>query len=181
MGIAKSFYSRIGERAYEPDVYERLADVLMQQTRYRDAIAVYDTMIKRWPDEPKNPTHLWTIAKPYRCSMCRMPSLQNAITQLNELFNRDSAWAHANRNNPDALAVADGYIEQSLAQVAIDLHMAADQTGAPDQYSRAADLYSQYLNKFPFAKDYYEIQWYLSDTLFKSGRLREAGASTSSC
>ena len=35
-------------------------------------------------------------------------------------------------------------------------------------------LYS-YLNKFPFAKDYYEIQWYLSDTLFKSGRLQEAG------
>ena len=101
---------------------------------------------------------------------------QNAITRLNELFNRDSAWAHANRNNPDALAVADGYIEQSLAQVAIDLHTAANETGDPAQYSRAADLYSQYLNKFPFAKDYYEIQWYLSDTLFKSGRLREAGA-----
>ena len=177
VGIAKSFYSRIGERAYEPDVYERLADVLMQQTRYRDAIAVYDTMIKRWPDEPKNPTYLWTIAKLYRSlDVPDAIASQNAITQLNELFNRDSAWAHANRNNPDALAVADGYIEQSLAQVAIDLHMAADQTGAPEQYSRAADLYSQYLNKFPFAKDYYEIQWYLSDTLFKSGRLREAGA-----
>ena len=146
VGIAKSCYSRIGERAYEPDVYERLADVLMQQTRYRDAIAVYDTMIKRWPDEPKNPTYLWTIAKLYRSlDVPDAIASQNAITQLNELFNRDSAWAHANRNNPDALAVADGYIEQSLAQVAIDLHMAADQTGAPDQYSRAADLYSQYL------------------------------------
>ena len=103
-----------------------------------------------------------------------MPSLLSAA-ELNERLHRDSAWARQPQQ-PDALAVADGYIEQSLAQVAIDLHMAADQTGAPEQYSRAADLYSQYLNKFPFAKDYYEIQWYLSDTLFKSGRLREAGA-----
>jgi len=177
VGVAKSFYSRIGDRDYEPDVYERLADVLMQQTRYSDAIRVYETMIDRWADEPKNPTYLWTIAKLYRSlDIPDNISAQNSITRLNELFNRDSAWAHANRNNPDALAVADGYIEQSLAQVAIDLHTAANETGEPTQYSRAADLYSQYLNKFPFAKDYYEIQWYLADTLFKSGRLIEAGS-----
>jgi len=177
ISVAKAFYSRIGQREYEPDVYERLADVLMQQTRYGDAIRAYETMISRWPDEPKNPTYLWTVAKLYRSlDVPDNVAAQNTITRLNDLFNRDSAWAHANRNNPDALAVADGYIEQSLAQVAIDLHTAANATNDPSQYSRAADLYSQYLNKFPFAKDYYEIQWYLADTLFKSGRLNEAGA-----
>ena len=177
VAVAKAFYSRIGAREYEDAIYERLADVLMQQARYRDAIQAYESLISRWPDAPENPTFLWTVAKLYRSlDVPDNEAAQNTITRLNDLFNRDSAWATANRNNPDALAVADGYIEQSLAQVAIDLHTAANESGDASKYRRAADLYSQYLNKFPFAKDYYEIQWYLADTLYKGGRLVEAGA-----
>jgi TolA-binding protein len=177
VAVAKAFYSRIGEREYENKVYERLADVLTQQARYTDAISSYDYLISRWPNEPQNPTFMWTIAKLYRSlDVPDHAAAQNTITRLNELFNRDSAWANANRNNPDALSVADGYIEESLAAVAIDFHNAANESGDPAKYSKAADLYSQYLNKFPFAKDYYEIQWYLADTLLKSGRLVEAGA-----
>ncbi len=177
VAVAKAFYSRIGDREYENKVYERLADVLMQQARYDEAIIAYNYMIQRWPDDPKNPTFLWTVAKLYRSlDVPNHEAAQNTITRMNELFNRDSAWAHANRNNPDALAVADGFIEESLAAVAIDFHNAANESGDPAKYSKAADLYSQYLNKFPFAKDYYEIQWYLADTLFKSGRQQEAGA-----
>ncbi len=175
--VAKAFYSRIGERTYEAKIYDRLANVLMQQARYGEAISAYDYLIQRWPNEPENPTYMWTIAKLYRSlDVPDHTAAQNTITRLNELFNRDSAWAHANRNNPDALAVADGYIEESLAAVAIDFHNAAKESGDPAKYGKAADLYSQYLNKFPFAKDYYEIQWYLADTLLNSGRLQEAGA-----
>ncbi|MGB0639124.1 MAG: tetratricopeptide repeat protein [Myxococcota bacterium] len=175
--VAQRFYRRIGQRSYEDKVYERLADVLMQQARYAEAIATYDYMIKRWPNEPKNPTYMWTVARLYRSlDVPDLEASQNSITRLNELFNRDSAWANANRNNPDALDVADGYIEESLASVAIDLHNAAGAENNLAKFSRAADLYSQYLNKFPFAKDYYEIQWYFADTLLKSGRLPEAAA-----
>ena len=175
--VAKAFYSRIGERKYENKVYDRLANVLMQQARYSEAISAYDYLISRWPEDPENPTYMWTIAKLYRSlDVPDHAAAQNTITRLNELFNRDSAWAHANRNNPDALAVADGYIEESLAAVAVDFHNAAKESGDPATFGKAADLYSQYLNKFPFAKDYYEIQWYLADTLLASGRLQEAGA-----
>ena len=177
LSVARAFYSRTGERAHEGKIYERLADVLMQQARYTDAIAVYEELITRWPNEPKNPTFLWTVAKLYRSlDVPDVEAAQNTITRLNDVFNRDSAWANANRNNPDALAVADGYIEESLAQVAIDLHEAAGKTGDLSKYARASELYSQYLNKFPFAQDYYEIQWYLADTLRKSSRLKEAEA-----
>ncbi len=175
--VAQRFYRKIGEREYESNVYERLADVLTQQARYLPAIQVYRNMIQRWPDAPDNPTHLWTIAKLYKSlDVPDNESAQMAITQLNELFNRDSAWAHANRNNPDALTIADGYIEESLAAVAIDLHSAAAESNDIAKYNRAADLYSQYLNKFPFAKDYYEIQWYFADTLKNSQRFTEAAA-----
>jgi len=175
--VAQRFYRKIGERDYESKVFERLADVLTQQARYLPAIQAYKTMIQRWPNAPENPTHMWTIAKLYRSlDVPDQESAQNTITQLNELFNRDSSWAHANRNNPDALAVADGYIEESLAMVAIDLHNAASEANDVAKFNRAADLYSQYLNKFPFAKDYYEIQWYFADTLRKSRRLPEAAA-----
>jgi TolA-binding protein len=173
--VAQGFYRTVGERAYEDKVFERLADVLTQQARYGEAIDTYGHMIQRWPNAPKNPTYQWKIANlQMSLTVPDGDAAQNAITRLNELFNRDSTWAHANRSNPDALAVADGYIEESLAAVAINLHNAASESGERAQFSRAADLYAQYLNKFPFAKDYYEIQWYFADTLLKSGRVEEA-------
>jgi TolA-binding protein len=175
--VAQGFYRTVGDRTYEDKVYERLADVLTQQARYAEAIDTYGHMIKRWPSAPKNPTYQWTTASLYMSlTPADRDAAQNAITRLNELFNRDSPWANANRNNPDALNVADGYIEESLAAVAINLHNAATESGDRAKFSRAADLYSQYLNKFPFAQDYYEIQWYFADTLLKSGRVEEASA-----
>ncbi len=175
--VAQGFYRSVGERTYEDKVYERLADVLTQQARYGEAIDAYKHMIRRWPNAPKNPTYQWTIANLFMSlTVPDRDAAQNAITRLNELFNRDSTWAHANRNDPDALSVADGYIEESLAAVAINLHNAASESGDRSQFSRAADMYAQYLNKFPFAKDYYEIQWYFADTLLKSGRVEEASA-----
>ncbi len=52
--------------------------------------------------------------------------------------------------------------------------MHAQQTGSVEDYAKAAELYAQYLRTFPFSDNYYEITWYLADTLAKSGKLDEA-------
>jgi TolA-binding protein len=173
--VAREFYKKAGDRTFEPKVYKRLADVLTQQARYDDAIAAYREIQVRWPSDPENPTFQYRIASLYMSKPApEVDNANQAISQLTELYNDDGPWWRANRNNPDALAVARSYIEQSLLAVAAQQHSKAIDTGDRTVYAKAADLYGQYLQKFPFAKDYYEIESYRGDTLLRAGRSEEA-------
>ena len=173
--VAQDYFARIGGRSYESEIFKRLADVLKQQARYDDAIATYEYLQARWPDDPENPDFQWMVARLHNTKIPPdLPAMQESITRLTEIYNDESNWWRANRANPDALAKARGYIEQSLAQVATSYHAEAEQSKKPADYERAAAMYGQYLTKFPFAVDYYEIEWYRADTLLKAGHLEEA-------
>ena len=177
VNVAKDFYGRIGTREFEPKVFKRLADVLKQQARFDEAIQAYTYLQDTWPNDPENPDYQWTIAQLH---MSKVPpsvdAAQEAITALTDRYNEESSWFRENRANPDALAKARGYIEQSLAAVAVTNHTRAIESGKPEDFAKAADYYREYLTKFPFASDYYEIEWYLADTLLKAGRLDEAAS-----
>ena len=173
--VAARFYASVGERPFEPKVYKKLADVLIQQARYEDAIDTYAYLQDSWPLDPENPNFQWKIAELY--SSLPVPdadATNRAVVELNNRYHDRSEWWQANQNNPDALATARGYIERSLATVASNAHVDAISSGDPLAFSAAAELYQQYLNEFPFADNYYEIQWYLADTLLESGRIEEA-------
>lgn len=170
LAIAQRFYGDVGARDYEAKVYKKLADVLTQQARYEDSVSVYRYIQDRWPNDAENPTYQWTLATLYMSMVpARVTEAQAAIAQLNTMYNDESTWWEANRANPDAQAVARSFIEQSLAAVATQVHEKAGQTQDPADFARAADLYAQYLAKFPFARDYYEVQWYLAQTRLFSG------------
>jgi tetratricopeptide (TPR) repeat protein len=173
--VAQTFFGPGSDGAYEARVYKKLADVLSKQANYEEAIEVYEHFQDRWPYDPDNPVFQQKIA---RLHMTKLPpdrvAADDAIAALNERFNDSSAWWRANRNNPDALSVARGFIEESLSAVAVNAHTLANETGSPSDYLRAASLYGDYLQKFPFAADYYEIQWYYSQVLQKGGDLDSA-------
>jgi len=99
---------------------------------------------------------------------------ERSLETLNEKYNDTSEWYTANRDNPDALTTARGYIERTLAQVAFSKHAVASGTNLPEDYLAAAELYAQYLTKFPFAEDYYAMEWWLADTLFRGGEYDQA-------
>lgn len=171
--VARGFFQRVGERQFEKDVYVRLATVLTDQARFQDAIDVYAFLQDRWPDDPENPTHQWRVAQ-INYVLEDQDAAQAAIQELTERYNDETTWWTANRANPDAQTVARGYIERSLAAVATGYHSQGLESGDTTALAKAADLYGQYLRKFPFATDYYEIQWYRADTLLKTGQLAEA-------
>ena len=177
LAVAKSFYAGIGPREAELKVYKRLADVLTQQARYEYAIDIYDYLQQRWPNDPENPDFLWKTASLH---ISKVPADQvasrAAITALSQRYGEGSDWWRANRNNPEAQSVARGYIEQSLAGVAVSFHDAAIQSGVPADFAKAASFYREYLTKFPFAEDYYEMQWYLAETLLRANDLDGAEA-----
>ena len=173
--VAKEFFGPGSDGSYEARIYKQLADVLGKQANYEEAIEVYEYFQTRWPYDADNPVFQHKVA---RLHMTKLPpdraAADAAIATLNERFNDSSAWWRANRNNPDALSVARGYIEESLSAVAVNAHTHANETGNPEDYLRAASLYGDYLQKFPFASDYYEIQWYYAQVLQKGGDLSAA-------
>lgn len=173
--VTAAWFKLVGPRKYEADLYKALAEVLVEQARYEEAIATYEAIQTNWPNDPDNPTFQWEVTRLYlNLPIPDTAGQSQAQAVLNERYSEESAWWEANRNNPDAQATARRYIEQSLYNVAVEYHLRAQRTGSVEDYSRAADGYRDYLQKFPFADNYYEVQWYLADTLYASGRYEEA-------
>lgn len=173
--VSDAWFRHIGEKNYEPEVVKSMADVLVEQAFFDEAIETYEYIQTRWPNDPENPDYQFKIAQLYlQLGIRDEEESAKALTLLNERYNESSAWWAANRNNPDAQNKARRYIEQSLSQVAIETHMLARKTEDPKDYSKAADLYREYLEKFPFADDFYTIEWYLADSLYYAGRYEEA-------
>lgn len=173
--VAEAWFTGVGSREYEDDVFLALADVLEQQARFEDAIEALEYYQDRWPLDPNNPTLQLKVAQLHESKA--IPDLEaagRARTVLTERYNPDSAWWQSNRNNPDALAVAERFIEQSLADVAIEYHIRAQESQTREDFEAAAGKYSEYLSRFPFANDYYVIQWYLADTLYNAQMYDEA-------
>jgi len=200
LSVATEFFGTRPAEPYQIKVIKRLSEVLIQQARYDEAIATLNFIQEQWPEDPDNPTYQREIAQ---INMTMKPAnverARQALLVLNEKYNDGSPWASANHSNPDALDTARKYIEESLANVATNYHQIADQaaketdpkiqaqllglfnpssaevkTAIQDNYKKAAELYQDYLNKFPFANDYYEIQSYLATVLQATGRLTEA-------
>jgi cellulose synthase operon protein C len=175
MKVSEEYFKRVGERPYELDIDRRLADVLRRQVQNEEAIAAYTYLQQRWPLEPENPQFQNLISQLYmKLPVPDTEAAAQAKVALADRYKEGTAWATANRNNPDAVAIARGFIEQSLAKMATDLHLKAQQTSRLDDFSAAADRYREYLTRFPFADDYYEMEFYFADALFKSHRLPEA-------
>ncbi|MBK9365482.1 MAG: tetratricopeptide repeat protein [Deltaproteobacteria bacterium] len=170
------WFNKVGRREYEVEVIKTLAAKLEEASYAEDAIATYEYIQQKWPTDPENPDFQYRISQLYISGVAVRDdaAADAALAKLGEMYNDDSAWAAANRNNPDALAKAQAYQEQSLYSVATGLHARAQQTGSVADYSMAADRYREYLNKFPFANQYYQTQFYLAEALFSSERFEEA-------
>ncbi len=187
VAAAEAYFSTIEPRDYEWDIYVELANVLTLYQRYPAAVSVYRKLQTdpRWLERPENPQFQMEVAKLLASGLfADQGAAAQAILEMTEMYSDQSQWWEANRNNPDALAVARDYIEDSLSDVAREYAIKANQkrlelgyTGDQvDQfppelvaaYAEAAEKFQEYLDKFPISNDYYEMQWYLADILYKS-------------
>ena len=169
------WFQKVGERSFERTIYDRLADVLVQQGRFEQGIATYRFLQERWPLEADNPKYQQRVSEIYASQpFPDQAAAAQALVSLSETYGEGSAWWEANRNNPEALAVARGFIEKSLVAIALERHIRAQESGTREDFAAAADQYREYLDAFPFADDYAEYQWYLADTLYQAARYDEA-------
>lgn len=170
IAFADEFFRRGGERKYKYEVLRQVAEILVTQARFDEAVAAYTGLMRLYPLAPGNPELQNTLIGLHRK---RVPpdvaGSNRARAQLTELFKPGSPWYEANRGNREAIRLATRYIEESLEAVATDYHVQAQQTRQPGDYRQAAEKYREYLERFPYAKNAYELRWQLAESLYWGG------------
>ena len=169
--VAKDYFGRSTPRDYEWGVYKALGEILTQYGRSDEAVEVYQNLQTdpRWVLRPENPEFQMKVVQLLGTGIyADLAAAASARLEFTRNFAEGADWYEANRTNPDALAVTNRFIEESLLDVAIEYHVRAQETGAAEDYARAAEEYKRYIDKFPLSDDYYEQVWYMADTLFKA-------------
>jgi len=175
--VAEDHFAKVGERDYEWEIYVELADVLIRYTRQDEAVDVYRKLQDdpRWRNHPRNPEWQIAIVNLYGSGLIQdLVKSGEERLKLTKRYNDGSDWWIANRNNPDALAKARGFIESSLLDVAIEYYVRADESDNPDDFVVAAAKFQEYLDKFPIADDYYDQQWLLANAYQRGNMLADA-------
>ncbi len=174
MRYAVLWLDKLGDKPWQFDVLTELAAVLVEQARFEEAVDAYALLQQKFPLRPEAPEFQNRIVEIWQ----NMPvpdadASSLARVQLTEQYGPNSKWNKANQDNPEALSKANHYILQSLEWVAISYHTKAIRTNDPNDFLLAAERYKEYLDTYPFAKNAYDLNFWLAECLFY-GRKWEA-------
>ncbi|MBM4390143.1 MAG: tetratricopeptide repeat protein [Deltaproteobacteria bacterium] len=176
--VARQHLAKVGDKKWEHDVIERLAQILLAQAKFEDSVETYRYLQTEWPIHPQNPIYQYEIARIYAEKMpapMRKPDqAAAALAELGEKYVEGKPWYNANRNNPDAVGAARRFVESSLADVATEYLLRAKESGQVSDFALAAARYRDFLAKYPFADDYDTYEWYLAYALFSANQFDEA-------
>ena len=121
---ALDFYKgREGER-HVREVFQRLGDIYFDQTKYADAIAVYKTLLQKWPYYVDAPKVQDRIVHAYEKDR-NLVAAAKEREALGRNYTKGSDWYQHNRENPDALAAAQELAEDALLTAATNVHAGA--------------------------------------------------------
>src|SRR4029077_16008943 len=158
------------------------------QTKYADAIAVYKSLLSKWPYYSDAPRVQDRIVHAYEKDRNLVASAKER-EQLGRLYTKGSDWYQHTKENPEALAVARQLAEDALLTAATNVHAAAQacktkwqenqkDTKKLDEckklYSTSAELYEKFLAAYPNSKRSYEFSAFYADALYYSGQLDAA-------
>ena len=177
-------------KSFENEVLEKFADTLYEthlEQKQRMAIEAYNVLMDRDPLNPKNPSIKEKIVAVYDDLREQENSIKERL-DLVKRFGPGTAWYEANKNNPEVIAQVDKQVELALEGAAGYYHMQAIElmkqskaTGDPkfgakalENYRAAAQLYRQYLEKFPQSKESYKLTTYLAECLYNAFQFEEA-------
>jgi TolA-binding protein len=179
-------YKRVGKRAYEPQLYERLGDMLVEKERYRDAADTYRVFIDQYPNSPWAPRfHMRLIDALVagKFPTLLLPEKQQFVTRYGK---RSEFWKNADpitrgfvsehlKAHLDELA---RHYHASAQQAKRDLPSARDKTALEAQmandYRLAAGYYEEYIASFPDEKDTAERAFMMAEALYESRQFDKA-------
>ncbi|HZU84141.1 MAG TPA: hypothetical protein VE987_14530 [Polyangiaceae bacterium] len=189
------------DQPWTSEIYKALALEFRAINQYKNALAVYQLMLDKWPMDPSAPDTQNAVAEVYD-----LLSRQTKVGDERRDYERkvleartalakyigDTPWVDANKDNPSALQRAEELVRTGLkgaavthtrnGQAAIE---AADQTGdareklrlttyALQEYKLAAIGWLGYLKQDENAPDSYKSRYFYADALHNQVRLELA-------
>ena len=188
-GILRARRYVSGDKPYEREVLAQLGEYLFDNTRYQDAIDVYNFQLKKYPLDRKNPE----IHEKIILALLRDENLDRAFAERSKLstyYGLGSEWfIHQQKiGNAEATRYAENLVKDNLIQSATWYHAEAQKmrdkaaaeedvalaAEARDKYQIAAKGYEDFLKKYPNDKDLYQWNFYWAECLYYSGQYEKA-------
>jgi tetratricopeptide (TPR) repeat protein len=185
---AQAFYKGREDEPHVKEVFQRLGDMYFDMTKYDEAIAVYKVILQKWPYFAEAPGLQEKIIRAYERSRNLVAAAKEREV-LGRTYSKGSDWYKANRDKPEALAVAAQLAEDALLSAATSVHAAAQACKAKWQqdksdarkldeclqtYQTAAELYEKYLLAYPTSKRAYEFSYFYADALYYGSKVPES-------
>lgn len=178
---ALKYFEQIEDRPYKKEVLKKLAETYVAVAKFDEAIDTYSRLQELFPYNPENPLFQGEIIKIHNRPPVEPAALEASLAASEELIKRyapDSEWAQKLNQNKGALLKAQELVQERLKNLAYHYHGEANSaTRDADRlrnFNIAADKYREFLTRFPYAKEAFEMQFYFGDCLFYSGHFEEA-------
>ncbi len=177
---AIEYFSTIDGSNFEKDVFEQLGKYYGENSYYSEAEKAYRFILNKYPNYENAPRiHNSMIRLMYQAREFDRASRETAI--FAQMYDQDSEWVRVNRGNATVVQEANEWAREALLNTAAFHHRQAqafrergDEERAVEEYRAAAAAYGDYLVKFPYTADSYDITFSFADTLFYSGEIEKA-------
>jgi TolA-binding protein len=171
---ARAFFESLGGRPYQAEVYQRLGDILFDQTRYAQAVEAYQLVIASSPLSPEAPRVQAKIVTAWQRDR-RFDREAEARRRLLTAYDERSGWWQRNQGDPDLVKEVRDLWEKSLMRAAT-VHHAQAQASKKEgrlqvavlEYREAARAYGEYLARFPRSRNAYQLAYSQADCLYNS-------------
>lgn len=180
VGKAIDYFINIDGLKFEKDVFEQLGKYYYENSSFSQAEKAYRFVLDRNPMYENAPRIHHRLIQLY--NKAREFDKASAETEVfSKKYAADGEWARVNRGNATAVREASEWAKNALLDTASFHHRQAQkhkQNGemdlAADEYRIAAVAYGEYLIKFPYTSESYDITYNFADTLFQSGDIEMA-------
>ena len=178
---APAEFKTISDGEEHRQMLERLADIYYGDGKDKDAIIVYQTLMKMQPDSTKNPLYQGKVVK----LASRIGQKRQVVGQARKLVDEykrvRGVFANVKDGDPkkasiqDDLRAADDISDNILRYLSTTWHNEAKKTLDNSTFEYAYELYGDYLELFPDKKESYEIRFYYAELLYRLERFEQAG------
>lgn len=192
-------YKQMGDRHYQPLLFDRLGELYLSQERYRDSAEVYRTFVKRFPKVKQAPHYYGKLISAFEAGNFTEQVLAEKENYVNSYGIQGDYWQHADETLRAAIrphlkeyldelarhhhALAQGFAQQQeklskklgkkRGNRAKKAALAAKQK-AERNFTLAGNYYQAYVDTFPQDKKVPEMLFLLAESRFDAGRYPQA-------
>ncbi|HVO32090.1 MAG TPA: tetratricopeptide repeat protein, partial [bacterium] len=160
-------------KSWGPEVFPALAEVWFEEGAWKDASEAFRLALDQHPDADAAPAWM------NRRVLCAVRlNWASEATDLREKlhfrYGTGSRWAAEHAAKPATVSSAASLAEPALLQAAVARHQQAQMTGLEADYAKAAELYGEYLLRYPGRPAAYDITFYRAECLYYARHFADA-------